>query len=449
MLQLILAIRYMFKRRIAYLAVLTVTLSVFVALVVLTVMHGLVGDFKESTHQFVGDCVVGTDSLVGFSYYDELMSKLDALPEVEALSPVVQTYGLCTDIGTGYSDGIRVMGIDPNHHDAVTGFAQYLRYRQDRVGHVFRSEEDPNRPGCAMGVDRVLIRDENGNYPYNDMLWIREFDLTCFPLTAKGVLRRSGVGEVSTKRFELTDLVQTDLAEQDGQIMYIDLHEAQQLSGMDLPELRVSAIHIKFADQVRLEQGTEQVREVFNAFRESCTGRPLAYLLESVKVQDWKRYCRSIIAPVEKEQLALMFMFLLVGLTTIFIVLVIFHMIVSHKSKDIGIMRSMGVSSPQVMGLYWLFALLIGIQGAAFGLIGGWLFLRYINVIELWLFETFQFQLFNRAMFAVGELPHDVTASMVISIGLFAVLSCLIGALIPAWQAARLQPVKSLQVNQL
>ena len=68
-------------------------------------MHGLVSGFKEMDHAYVGDCVVGTESLVGFAYYDELMERLDALPEVHAMSPVVKTYGLYTETGTGYSDG--------------------------------------------------------------------------------------------------------------------------------------------------------------------------------------------------------------------------------------------------------------------------------------------------------------------------------------------------------
>ena len=55
MYKLILPIRYLFKRRISYLAVLAVALSVFIAFVVLTVLHGLVADFKRKTHEFVGD----------------------------------------------------------------------------------------------------------------------------------------------------------------------------------------------------------------------------------------------------------------------------------------------------------------------------------------------------------------------------------------------------------
>jgi lipoprotein-releasing system permease protein len=449
MLQLMLAIKYMFKRRIASLAVLSVALSVFVAFVVLTVMHGLVSGFKDINHAFVGDCVVGTESLVGFAYHDELMERLEALPSVRALSPVVKTYGLFTETGTGYRDGIQVMGIDPVRHAQVTDFGLFLHYKAGQADSVFDVTGDANRPGCAFGVDKVLERDQNGDYRYSDYLWPSDYDITCFPLKANGTLRRRGLGEVSTKRFALTDTVHTGLAKNDSQVMYMALHEAQKLSGMDLPEPRVSAIFIRFIDTVSPTQGTQEVAEVFLSFKQDCADRNLAFLLDTVRVHDWKRYCRDMIAPVEKEELALVFMFVLVGLTTVFIVLVIFHMIISHKSRDIGVLRSVGASSCQIMGLYWTFALFIGAMGAGAGLGVGWLFLSRINRVEAWLFEKTQFQLFNRAMFAIDEIPHEIDPQMMLLIGLFALLSCWVGALIPAWQAARLQPVKTLQVSQL
>ena len=449
MLQLILAIKYMFKRRIASLAVLTVALSVFVAFVVLTVMHGLVSGFKEMNHAYVGDCVVGTESLVGFAYYDELMEKLESLPSVHSLSPAVKTYGLYTETGTGYSDGIEVMGIDPERHSRVTDFASFLHYQSDQVGHIFDTTGDANRPGCAFGVDCVLERDQNGDYPFSDYLWPRHYDITCFPLTARGVLRRGGVGEVSSRRFTLTDTVHSGLARNDSQVIYMGLKEAQQLSGMDLPVPRISTIFIRFVETVPFQQGTQEVSEVFSQFKRDCAGRSLAFLLETVRVQDWKRYCRDTIAPVEKEELALVFMFVLVGMTTVFIVLVIFHMIISHKSRDIGVLRSMGVSSAQIMGLYWTFSWFIGALGAGAGLGGGWLFLSRINAVEAWLFDKYQFQLFNRAMFAIVKIPNEIDGGMMVMIGVFAMLSCWVGALIPAWQAARLQPAKTLQVSQL
>jgi len=71
MYKILLAVRYFLKRRITHFAVLAVALCVFIVVVVMTVMTGLVSDFKQKNHDFVGDCVVGTESLVGFAYYED------------------------------------------------------------------------------------------------------------------------------------------------------------------------------------------------------------------------------------------------------------------------------------------------------------------------------------------------------------------------------------------
>ena len=76
MYKIILAIRYLVKRRIAYFAVFAVALCVFIAFVVMTVMTGLVSDFRQKNHRFAGDCVVSTESLVGFTHYEDFVEIL-------------------------------------------------------------------------------------------------------------------------------------------------------------------------------------------------------------------------------------------------------------------------------------------------------------------------------------------------------------------------------------
>ncbi|MHC4763007.1 MAG: hypothetical protein ACYS71_06515 [Planctomycetota bacterium] len=100
MYKFILAFRYMFKRRISYLAFAAVVLCVFIVVVVMTVMTGLVNDFKDKNHRFVGDCVVGTDSLVGFAYYEDFIKVLEGKDFIAAVSPVIKSYGLLSPAWT-------------------------------------------------------------------------------------------------------------------------------------------------------------------------------------------------------------------------------------------------------------------------------------------------------------------------------------------------------------
>ncbi len=94
MYKILLSFRYLLKRRISYLAFLAVALCVFIVVVVMTVMTGLVSDFKQKNHSFAGDCVVGTESLVGFAYYEDFVKVLEQSGFIEAISPVIKSYAL-------------------------------------------------------------------------------------------------------------------------------------------------------------------------------------------------------------------------------------------------------------------------------------------------------------------------------------------------------------------
>jgi lipoprotein-releasing system permease protein len=152
---------------------------------------------------------------------------------------------------------------------------------------------------------------------------------------------------------------------------------------------------------------------------------------------------------MENEQTEMTVMFGFVAVVIVFIVFVVFYMIISHKSKDIGILKSIGASNVDIIELFSGFAFLVGILGSSVGLFAGWLFLLKINRIENWLFEHFKFQLWDRTIYAIGDIPNQVEVKVLVIITLSAIAACLAGALVPSWQAARQKPVETLQVNQL
>ncbi len=449
MYKVILAFRYLIKRRIAYFAVLAVALCVFIVVIVMTVLAGLVTDFKQKNHSFVGDCIVGTESLVGFAYYEDFMKILERSDFVEGISPVIKSYALIGPRGSEHNIGVEIMGIDPVKHSRVTGFGKTLYYRKDDVSKAFKPAYDPNLLGCVIGIDLALQRDAKGRYPYGSGPTKMALAISCFPLTAKGALAKSGAGMVNTKTFYYSDNSESGLARVDGSMVYLPFEQAQLLCGMAGSVKRINAIHIRFKPNVRLAAGCEEVDSLWQSFRREKDGEKQAYLLKKVTVQSWKDYRRAFIAAMEKEQTMMTALFVLMGITTVFIVLVVFYMITSHKSKDIGILKSIGVSSANIIKLFSGFAFLVGILGSGVGVFAGWLFLFKINTIEDWLFERFGFQLWDRTIYAIGDIPNQVDAKVLAVIIFSAIAACWVGALVPSWQATRLKPVETLQVTQL
>jgi lipoprotein-releasing system permease protein len=293
------------------------------------------------------------------------------------------------------------------------------------------------------------VRDAKGGYSYSNRLDETALSVSCVPLTAKGAPAKAGAGLIDVKTFYCSDNSHSGLARVDSSLVYLPFEWAQRLCGMGGSVKRASAIHIKFKPNVKLQTGCEKAASLWQEFREEKAGETQAYLLDTVAVQSWKDYRRSSIAPMEKEQTVMTVMFAFVGITTVFIVFVVFYMIISHKSKDIGILKSIGASNAGIIELFSGFAFLVGLLGSCIGLFGGWLFLLKINQIEDWLFEHFKFQLWDRTIYAIGDVPNQVNPRVLGVIVLSAIVACLVGALLPSRQAAKQKPVEILQVNQL
>ncbi|MGD0551182.1 MAG: FtsX-like permease family protein [Sedimentisphaerales bacterium] len=449
MYKLILAFRYLYRRRISFLALAAVALCVFIVVVVMTVMDGLVGDFKRKNHNYTGDCVVGTESLVGFTYYEDFARIAEKADYVEAVTPVIKSYVLVGAESSSRNIGAELTGVDAAGFSRVTGFGRTLHYHKNDPSKAFNIKGDANLPGFVIGVDMWSARNEKGGYYYDPNPAATALSVTCFPLTAKGALAKAGTDMANTKTFYFSDCSQSGLARVDGAIIYLPFDEAQVLCGMNEPAKRASWIHIKFKQGTNIEEGCQKIREMWAKFCDEYKGKDNADLLSQVSVQSWKEHRRESIAGMEKEQAMLMMMFGLVGLTTVFIVYVVFYMIISHKTKDIGILKSIGASCGDVIVLFLGFAAGLGVIGSAVGVAGGMLFLRNINRIEGWLFERFGFQLWDRTIYAIGEIPHRLDLTMLVVVTGCAILACLAGAVLPSVGAARARPADVLQVSQL
>ena len=91
---------------------------------------------------------------------------------------------------------------------------------------------------------------------------------------------------------------------------------------------------------------------------------------------------------------------------------------------------------------------MVGFLGSCIGELGGWIFLLKINLIEDWLYGRFGFQLWDRTIYAMGDIPNRVSPKVLGIIAISAIFACLVGALLPSRQAAKQNPVEILQVNQ-
>lgn len=446
----ILAWRYFRKRPITILAVSAVALCVFIVVVVMTVMNGLVSEFREKNHRYVGDCVISSDSLVGFGYYELFLEQLTKESFVEAVSPVVRQVGLLTQPGANWNIGVEIVGLNPVQHAQTTGFGDTLYYRKAAPELAFVPTYDATLEGCIVGIDLMPnrrlpgggYRHESDPYPYNLVV-------SSFPLNIRGGLARAGTDMVSSRSFYFSDDSHSGLVKVDSNTVYIPLDTAQTLCGMDSPLRRINEISIKFRPDIAVAQGVERIEKLWQVHAATYRDKPGGDLFDHVRVESWQQNRRSMIAPMEKEQTMLILLFLMLGVITVFIIFVVLYMIVSHTSRDIGILRSVGAPIGSVVAVFEGFAILTGLIGAAFGIAGGCLFLWRINAIEDWLFRHYGWQLWDRTVYAIGEIPSQIDLTLIMAIFVTAVVVCLIGGLVPSLKAGLKRPVETLQVSQI
>src|SRR5512140_1046768 len=112
MYKLHLILKYLRKRRIAWVSLVAVMLCTTMVLVVISVMGGWLRMFRSSFHNLAGDVLVTSRSLTGFGHYEEMLTKIRSLSEVQAAAPVIRTFGL-VNIDNQIRKGVEVVGYPP------------------------------------------------------------------------------------------------------------------------------------------------------------------------------------------------------------------------------------------------------------------------------------------------------------------------------------------------
>ncbi|MBR5626856.1 MAG: ABC transporter permease, partial [Thermoguttaceae bacterium] len=127
-------------------------------------------------------------------------------------------------------------------------------------------------------------------------------------------------------------------------------------------------------------------------------------------------------------------------------ILAIFFMIVVEKTKDIGILKSLGASGFGIMQIFLFYSLALGIVGAGFGLILGLWFVHHIQNIAHMLSKIMGHEVFDPTIYMFHQVPAIVEPMTVFWIVSGAVFIAVISGILPAIRAARLKPVDALRV---
>lgn len=309
-------------------------------------------------------------------------------------------------------------------------------------------------PGIIIGRDIVAERASDGRYNRH---WAyprgARVVLTLLPISASG-----SVDTPVKAAFRYTDDSRSGIYDIDSQHVYCDFSLLQKLLDMGAAvradgggniQARASQVLVKTKPGVDAAALAPRIEEVYRrvardpAYRLDGVDSRLASL---VKVYTWEQSQAHIIAPVEKERQLVTILFGIISLVAVVLVLCILYMIVLQKTRDIGIVKSIGGSSAGVAAIFVFYGAAVGIIGAALGTALGYSFVVNINDIQAMLVRLNPaWQVWDRSVYSFDAIPSTVKMADMIGVVVVAISAATFGSLGAAWRAGSMQPVEALR----
>ena len=186
--------------------------------------------------------------------------------------------------------------------------------------------------------------------------------------------------------------------------------------------------------------------EKMRAFQKAGMEREQGGIARKFRISTWEDKRRTFLRAVWIERRIMGFILFFVILIAGFLILSILHTTVLSKTKDIGILKSIGGSVGGIMSIFMLNGLLMSTVGAAIGAGIGLLIIKNINAIQDFLERLAGFSLFPKDVYYLDRLPVDKDPAMsILTICVISILVSLIASAYPAWKASRMDAVEALR----
>ena len=477
---LLLTAKYLVRRRLAWVSLIAVALCTALVLIVLSVMGGWLEMFRSSFKTLTGDVVISSKSPTGFGQYDEIVRGVEALPDVEAAAPIIETAGLLKIPGANWQHYVSVVGVPMDKIDRVMQFSRSLWYQHDIVNYEPTATIRPNvgfdlwddvpyqelapkdrratsRPGMIVGAGAIAVRkDATGRPtwpapPTSDPLKYYSARLTVVP---GGEIESNGAINAATGNFWIVDGSRTQTPQHD-QNVYVPFDVLQGLMNMtastyedastDPPTPRsepakTTSIHVKIRPGADVNAVVKEVRQVVFKITGELPGS-----FGRLKVETWEQTQDQFLKAIEHEIALTTTLFALISVVAIFMIFCIFYTIVVEKTRDIGILKAVGGSAWGVAQIFLTYGAAIGLVGGALGIALSFVIVRYINELNALIGRVTGAELYSSDVYAFDKLPDHLNWPAAIVIWVIGIAAAILGAVVPAIRAGRLNPVDALR----
>lgn len=387
---------------ITYISIGGVTVGVAALIIVLSIMNGFESEVRSRFLGFDAHIRLQAFHNQGVKDYNKLMEKVESVEHVTAAVPFILDKAM---IKVGKStEGVVIKGTDQSKIADVT----------DLVANIIYGELDLSKK--AVGNGRPLPGIVLGRQ-LADRLEAFELDQKVIVMSPKGVNFPFVMPNV--KQFRLAGLFETGMFEFDNTFGLISIEAAQQLTKMGD---EVHGIEMKLDDIYEATSVSEKLNEIIQYPYYTMT---------------WFELHRNLFSWMKLEKLAMFVILSLIIMVAAFNIVSSLIMIVMEKTKEIGILKSMGATTKSVMKIFMFEGLVIGIGGTIMGSLLGYL--------VCWAQLKYQFFALPSDIYFISFLPILMEATDFIFIAIASIGLSFFATIYPALRAGKLDPVQSIR----
>lgn len=409
-LQLFVGLRYTRAKRrnhfisfISLTSMLGIALGVTALITVLSVMNGFENELRQRILGMTSHATISGYS-APLDNWRELSAISDRHPRVIGSAPYIQKEGML--IAGQQVNGSLIRGVLPGEEPKVSEVAKKLIAGElgglVAGGFNIILGVDLARILGVMVGDKVTLVTPTAN------------------VTPAGVMPR-------LKRFTVSGIFEVGMYEYDSALALIHLDDARKLFRM---HDGVTGVRLKLDDLFKAPQVSRELAESI----------PGVYL-----VRDWTKHHANFFRAIKTEKTVMFVILLLIVAVAAFNIVSTLVMVVTDKTTDIAILRTLGATPRTVMGIFMVQGTVIGFIGTAMGLLGGVTLALNVETIVPALENLLGAQFMPADVYYISDLPSELHWDDVIKITVVSFGISILATLYPAWRASRTQPAESLR----
>ncbi len=226
--------------------------------------------------------------------------------------------------------------------------------------------------------------------------------------------------------FVISSIFESGLAEFDNNIVFLNLETLEEFSNLS-KKSRNLEIYLKKPQNI--ESQKQIVQKVFpNEF-----------------IYSWADMNSSLFSALKVERNVMFIILSLIIIVAAFNIISGLTILVKNKTKDIAILKSIGVLNNSIIKIFFLVGLIIGLSATFFGILLGVLFSIYIENIRIFISNIFDVSLFPEEIYFLSTMPSEINLTSIFLISICSIIITIFVSIFPAIKSAKLDPIKSLK----